>query len=212
MKGAGVQTRASLTIGVAALALLVTVAACSNDQASNSKPSATTSASASATHNDADVTFAQNMIPHHEQAIAMSDIILAKQGVDPRVMQLAGQIKAAQDPEIRTMQGWLTQWGKPSAPTASSGMPGMRGHDMSGTGSMPGMMSEDDMTALRNAQGVDASRLFLQQMIRHHEGAISMAQQEVNSGKYPDAVAMARTIATSQQQEVNTMNGILASM
>jgi uncharacterized protein (DUF305 family) len=207
------NTKASLTIGVAALTMILSVTACANDQASQSKPSATASASAATTHNAADVTFAQNMIPHHRQAVAMSDIILAKPGIDPRVVQLAGQIKAAQDPEIQTMQGWLTQWGQPAAPPASSPMPGhdMPGHDMSGTGTMPGMMSDDDMTALRNAQGVDASRLFLQQMIRHHEGAISMAQQEIASGKFPDAVALARSIATSQQQEINTMNGILAS-
>lgn len=86
-------------------------------------------------------------------------------------------------------------------------MPGMEGME-----GMQGMMSDEDMTALQNAQGVDASKLFLQQMIEHHEGAITMAQNEINTGQYPPAIAMARTIVTSQQQEINTMRSILASL
>ena len=77
---------------------------------------------------------------------------------------------------------------------------------------MSGMMSAEDMTALQNAQGVDASRLYLTQMITHHQGAIAMAQNEIDSGQYPDAVAMARTIADTQQQEITTMQNILASL
>ena len=101
------------------------------------------------------------------------------------------------------MQGWLTQWGTPS-------MPPMSGHgDMPG---MSGIMSEQDMTALKDAQGVDASKLFLTQMITHHKGAITMAQSEIKDGQYPPAVEMARAIVTSQQQEIDTMNGILASL
>jgi uncharacterized protein (DUF305 family) len=83
-------------------------------------------------------------------------------------------------------------------------MPGMEG--------MMGMMSDADMAALQNARGVDASKLFLQQMIRHHQGAIKMAQNEIDTGQYPPAVDLARSIATSQQQEIDTMQGILASL
>lgn len=60
--------------------------------------------------------FTQQMIPHHQQAIEMSDDILGKQGIDPRVVTLANQIKAAQGPEIQQMQGWLAQWGVSSMP------------------------------------------------------------------------------------------------
>jgi uncharacterized protein (DUF305 family) len=86
---------------------------------------------------------------------------------------------------------------------------------MSGHGDMPGMsgiMSEQDMTALKDAQGVDAGKLFLTQMITHHKGAITMAQSEIKDGQYPPAVEMARAIVTTQQQEIDTMNGILASL
>ncbi len=195
----------------ALVALAVTAGCSSNDSASEHPAEHSTSASATASpaaptaeaHNDADVMFAQHMIPHHTQAIEMSDTLLAKQGIDPRVTELANQIKAAQGPEIQQMQGWLTQWGTPS-------MPPMSGHgDMPG---MSGMMSEQDMTALKDAQGVDASKLFLTQMIAHHEGAITMAQSEIKDGQYPPAVEMARAIVTTQQQEIDTMNGILASL
>src|SRR5258708_17145798 len=141
--------RATL-IGAGALTVLAFATGCSSSNepehpASHSaSPSATaapgTTAAAEA-HNDADVTFAQAMLPRHTQAIEMSDTLLAKQGIDPRVTDLANQIKAAQGPQIQQMQGWLTQWG--TAP-----MPPISGH-----GDMSGMMSEQDMTALKDAQG-----------------------------------------------------------
>ncbi|EUA27884.1 hypothetical protein I553_9216 [Mycobacterium xenopi 4042] len=73
-------------------------------------------------------------------------------------------------------------------------------------------MSEQDMQALQNAQGVDASKLFLTQMIKHHQGAITMAQKEIKSGHYQPATALAQSIVTSQQQEINTMQSILGSL
>lgn len=217
-------------IGAAAVVALVITAGCSNSGDAGSEQSTGHTASPSATaaatttapsgeqHNDADVTFAQHMIPHHQQAIEMSDMVLAKQGIDPRVIELANQIKAAQGPEIQQMQGWLTQWGSPQSPMPS----GMPGHgsmpttsgmpSMSGTPGMSGMMSEQDMAALQNAQGVEASKLFLTQMIAHHEGAITMAQTEIKDGQYPAALELARAIVTAQQKEIDTMKSILASL
>jgi uncharacterized protein (DUF305 family) len=194
-------------IGAGALVALVVSAGCSSNDsgtqhpAGHSTPAAATASSADA-HNDADVTFAQHMIPHHQQAVEMSDMVLGKQGIDPRVTQLATQIKAAQGPEIQQMQGWLNQWGM--AP-----MPSMSGHDMPG---VSGMMSEQDMTALKGALGVDASKLFLTQMIAHHEGAITMAQTEIKDGQYPAAIELSKSIVTSQQQEIDTMKGLLATL
>jgi uncharacterized protein (DUF305 family) len=240
-KEVSVTTTRTLTIGVAAVAALVALTACSNsskDRANQTTAGTSTSATATDAHDQVDVTFAQRMIPHHQQAIQMSDMMLGKQGIDPRVVTLANQIKAAQDPEIAQMQTWLTQWGLPTMPMMpGTEMPGMSGapsesgsphHSdtpsqsampsqggmpgMDGMDGMSGMMSEEDMTALNNAQGVEASKLFLTQMIQHHQGAITMAQNEIKSGQYPATVALARSIVTSQQQEITTMQGILASM
>ena len=94
-------------------------------------------------------------------------------------------------------------------------MPMPSGSMMPGMGDMPGMegmMSPADMDALKNAQGVEASKLFLTEMIKHHQGALTMAQHEVNNGQYPDAVAMAQSILGSQQKEIDTMNQILGSL
>lgn len=198
-------------IGAGALAVLAISTGCSSsnepEHPAGHDPSSSTAAAPSTTaaaeaHNDADVMFAQHMIPHHQQAVEMSDTLLAKQGIDPRVVELANEIKAAQGPEIQQMQGWLTQWGTPA-------MPPMSGHDMP---SMQGMMSGADMTALKDAQGVEATKLFLTQMIAHHEGAITMAQTEIKDGQYPAAVDMAKAIVATQQQEIETMKGILATL
>ena len=195
--------RQLLTIGVAALAVLTTLTAC-NSTSSEATHSATTSSSVAAQqHNQADVTFAQHMIPHHQQAIEMSDTVLAKQGIDPRVIDLANRIKAAQGPQIAQMQSWLSQWAVPSMPVTADGM---AGHNVSG------MMSEQDMSDLKNAQGVDAGKMFLTQMIAHHQGAITMGTDEIHNGQYPPAVSMASSIVTGQQQEITEMQSILATL
>ena len=241
------KTRTVAT-GVAALAAVAVIGACSNsatkEATSSAAPSTTQTSSAApaGVHNQADMHFANTMIPHHQQAIEMSDIILAKQGIDPRVVDLATQIKAAQGPEIEQMQGWMSQWATSGMPGMSdmpgmSGMPGMDHGGMQGSGSpttttmpmpsgsmmpgmpgmgdmsgMEGMMSPADMDALKNAQAVEASKLFLTGMIKHHQGALTMAQDEVNNGQFPDAVAMAKSILGSQQKEIDTMNQILSSL
>ena len=200
--------------GVAVLVAVAAIGACgstatkeaTSSSAASSASSAQTSTSAQApAHNKADMMFAQMMIPHHEQAVEMSDIILDQQGIDPRVVDLARQIKAAQDPEIEQMQGWLVAWGMADMP----GHDGMHGSDMAG---MEGMMSPAEMDALENAQGAEAGKLFLTGMIKHHQGALAMAQDEVANGQFPDAVALAKSILESQQKEIDTMNEILKSL
>jgi uncharacterized protein (DUF305 family) len=193
--------RRLLTIGVAALAVLTTLTACNTS--SHKATHSTTSSVVAQQHNHADVTFAQHMIPHHQQAIQMSDTVLAKQEIDPRVIDLAHRIKAAQGPEIAQMQSWLSQWAVPSIPMTPGSM---AGHDMNG------MMSEQDMSDLKSAQGVSASKLFLTLMIAHHQGAIATANDEIKNGQYPPAVSMAKSIVTSQEQEITAMQGILASL
>jgi uncharacterized protein (DUF305 family) len=223
MKGIRVQRKRFVGIAAASVAATVVLGACSNDSGSNhDMASMTTPAAASPpstpagggtqapAHNDADVMFAQGMIPHHQQAIEMSDMLLAKQGIDPAVVSLANQIKAAQGPEIEQMQGWLADWGV-AATAPGGGMPSMPGHDMGDMGG-EGMMSEQDMTALRGAQGVEASRLFLTQMVEHHKGAITMAQNEIDKGQFSPAVEMARSIIASQQKEIDTMQQILSGL
>lgn len=168
-------------------------------------PSASTSASTAAARpfNTQDVTFARMMAAHHLQAVEMADMVLKKTGIDPKVTALATTIKNEQKPEIDEMNGWLTSWG--SKPVESS---------MSGTsmGSGNGMMSVDDMTALADASGAKASKLFLSGMTTHHEGAITMARTEINAGKSTDAIKLANSIITSQTAQIAEMKKLLTSV
>ncbi|MFE9233918.1 DUF305 domain-containing protein [Cellulosimicrobium funkei] len=204
----------SVLVPAIALVTVASLAACSTDDepASETAPSSATTGAEEqdgtaegGTFNDQDVMFAQMMIPHHEQAIEMSDVILAKDGVDPEVTDLANQIKGAQGPEIEQLTTWLEEWGSPME--ESGGMD----HEAMGHGSMDGMMSEEDMQALDAAQGAEAGQLFLEQMIVHHEGAVEMAQTQVDEGENADAVAMAQEIVETQQAEISTMEDLLAS-
>jgi uncharacterized protein (DUF305 family) len=184
----------------AALTLGLTLAGCSTRN-SSSDTGSSASTSAKSADNDQDVRFAQVMLPHHQQAVQMSDMLLAKgDGIDTDVAALAKQIKAEQGPEITRLTSWLQGWGEPT----ESGHSGM-GHSMSG------MRSDSDMTDLDQASAKDAGKLFLQQMVQHHEGALDMARSEVDKGKNTDAVAMAESIVSSQTKQITQMKDMLAS-
>jgi uncharacterized protein (DUF305 family) len=180
-------------LSAAVLAVAVLLGGCT--AAGDTGPSP--AASVSVGH--ADLAFTVMMIPHHEQAIEMSDLVLGADGIDERVRDLAEQIKAAQQPEIDLMAGWLEEWGHP----AGSGMEGM---------DHGGMMSDDDLDALAAADGVEAARLFLEQMIEHHEGAIDMARAELDAGTHPDVLALAQRILDAQTAEITTMREILTDL
>lgn len=154
--------------------------------------------------NAADVMFVQMMIPHHKQAVEMSEVILAKDGVDPEVVALAEQIRAAQDPEVDLMEQWLDDWGLPS-------MSGMDGMDHGGgSGGMDGMMSDEQMAELQSADGVTGATLFLELMIEHHVGAVEMAEQVIDDGRDADVRALAEEMIVGQTAEITTMRELLA--
>lgn len=154
-----------------------------------------------ADHNMADAMFAQMMIPHHAQAVEMSDMMLSKQGIPADVKDLATRIKAAQGPEIELMTGWLESWNMPTQlPSGSSG------HGMAG------MMGAEEMAKLSDAQGTDAARLFLEQMIIHHEGAIVMAKAETAGGKDTAAVQLSKDIVAAQEAEIQEMKTLLTAL
>ena len=215
---------------MAALAAVAALGACSNSatkEAAPSSASSTQTTASAAKHNKADMMFATMMIPHHQQAIEMSDMVLAKQGMDPRVVELAKQIKDAQGPEIQQMQGWLDEWNMDMNDMPGHGgmgdMPGHGGMDgsgsmmpdmpgMGGMGMMDGMLSPAQMQALRDAPGPEANKLFLIGMIEHHEGAITMAQNEIKNGEFPEAIELSKAIVESQQKEIDTMNEILKTL
>ena len=155
--------------------------------------------------NEADIAFLTGMLPHHEQAVEMSDVVLAASAPAP-VADIARQIKAAQDPEVEQMNRMLTDLGHPT----SGGSHGA-GHG-GGSGGHAGMMSEAEMADLRAATGDQAARLFLEAMIRHHQGAIDAAETELAEGQYEPARTLATNIAKDQAAEISEMRALLASL
>lgn len=195
-------TRAATTGAFSAI-LALTLAACAAPVTGSAPQQAPTETAAEP--NAADVMFVGLMIPHHEEAVEMSDILLAKEGVDDEVVELAEAIKAAQGPEIEQMQAWLDEW-------ESMPAEGMGGMDHGDEGGMGGQgMSDEDMDALADASGAEANDLFLELMIEHHEGAIEMAQDELDEGQHPDVLELARAIVDSQSAEIELMREMLAS-
>ncbi|MEU6890698.1 DUF305 domain-containing protein [Streptomyces sp. NPDC046557] len=157
----------------------------------------------------ADVTFAQQMIPHHRQAVEMAALADGR-AEDTEIKTLAAAVRTAQDPEIRTMKSWLAAWGKPESGSAMPGMDhGSGGHDGSGTA---GMMSDQDMKDLEAARGTDFDKKFARLMIVHHNGAIEMARAEQKDGRSPDARKLADDVVKNQSAEVGRLNRVLARL
>lgn len=187
------------------LAAILTLAACGND--ADPSGSSGDDGAATAQFNGADVAFAQNMIPHHQQAVQMAQMADDHAG-SPEVKQLAEDIEAAQGPEIDQMTQWLEAWGQ-DVPSDSMGHDDMGHGDPSG--GMPGMMDQEDMDRLDQASGDAWDQMFLTSMIEHHEGAIEMARREKANGKNPEAVDLAKKIETDQKAEIAKMRDMLNS-
>ncbi|MCX5417644.1 DUF305 domain-containing protein [Streptomyces sp. NBC_00059] len=197
--------RRTAAVAASAAAALVLAACGGNGDSSaghdgHSKESPSASASASqGQQNAADVAFAKGMIPHHRQAVEMADLAPSRAG-SAEVKTLAEQIKKAQDPEIKTLSGWLTSWGEE--------VPAEGAMDHSEHG-MSGMMTAEDMDKLKDSSGKAFDTAFMEMMIKHHEGAVSMAETEKADGSYEPAKKMAEAIITSQTAEITQMNELL---
>jgi uncharacterized protein (DUF305 family) len=220
-----------ITLGLGALALAGLLAACGGSAASETTATTTTNdtaagtpaagasaaaataPAAAATGSTADISFAQLMIPHHQQAVQMAELAITNAS-SPDVQKLAEQIKAAQDPEIQAMESWLATWGvgdqmqgmDASAP-ANGDMGGM---DMGGM-SASGMMTQQDLDKLAKTTGADFDRMWLQMMIAHHQGAVTMAQQVLDTTSNADVQALAQAVVDGQTTEIDTMQQLLAA-
>jgi uncharacterized protein (DUF305 family) len=154
--------------------------------------------------NDADITFVENMIAHHQQAVWMAE--LAPDRASSRdVKELASRIADVQGPEIDAMNRWLSQHSIPTVnPTAPE-----HSHGGGAAASMPGMITEAQFEELQNAKGKDFDRLFLQRMIAHHQGALTMADQVRKSGVDVRVQEMADDVTAEQTDEIHRMQGWL---
>lgn len=152
---------------------------------------------ASGPHNEADVAFAESMLQQHRQAMRLSTILLAKDGIARPVRELAERIEGDARDEIETLQGWLAGWaaeGKVSE--------GDKPEKVSGG---------SQVRQLKAAKGKEAARLFLTAMTAHHYAATNTTQTELEKGLNEDAKNLAESISNTQQQEIAQMRSLLAS-
>ena len=153
-------------------------------------------APAEAAPSDADVTFTQNMLPHHRQAIEMAKLVDTHTD-RPELRELVDSIQSSQSQEISQMQAWLRTWGKPATPS--------EGHGGHGDTEMPGMMTDADMRRLMESTGTEFDLTFVEMMAAHHQGAIGMANTELEDGSLPEVTRLAQQIIDIQRDEIDQL-------
>lgn len=155
----------------------------------------------------ADTQFMQDMIVHHAQAIVMVDLVVDRL-TDPKVKGLAQRIRDEQRPEIDGMARWLKDKGQ-SVPVQATNVeaPGSGHHS-----SMPGMATAAQLEELKQASGVQADRLFLQRMITHHEGALTMAATQQRDGKDEYVGDLSTEVYATQSVQIGAMKEMLARL
>ncbi len=195
------MTHALKRSGLLLAALLLALAGCSSDEGGRDGETGD--------HNDADVAFATEMIQHHAQALQMVDLTMGRD-LDPEVATLAEEIRAAQTPEIETLADWLQEWGE-EVPATSRDHANAHGEGEQPDSDMPGMMSHEEMQALEDASDAEFEDMWLEMMIEHHEGAVTMAQTVQADGAHDGAIEMAEGIESGQTAEIETMQDLLSS-
>lgn len=175
---------------------------------------------AAAAEGSVDAGFARDMQAHHAQAVDLA-VLVRDRSTDAEVRTVALDILLTQQNQIGQMAGWLSTWGLPAAASAppmawmtgtdhahTTAAPGAA-TDATGYAAMPGWVSRADLARLTAATGTDADRLFLQLMIPHHQGGVTMAEYAVAHARRPQVIALARTVVTSQERELTALQDML---
>ena len=153
----------------------------------------------------ADVRFMQGMIGHHAQALEMTSVVRSNSGSDA-IRTLALRIEVSQADEIKMMQEWLTARRQP--------LPDPHAHHAAGAALMPGMLTPEEMARLAGARGPELDRLFLQLMIKHHEGALVMVKDLLatpGAAQQSDVFAFVSDVDADQRMEIDRMRAALAA-
>lgn len=195
-----------MSVPRSALALLVVLAATAG--CGPAAPGAAVAAGPAATATvprGVDVLFAQMMVMHHEQAVRLSRILVAKPGLPERVLRIADFIAHDQQRELDETNAWLVAWGHPAADPADPVMRRMHGGDAAAHG----MLTEDQVREVESAAPARAAELFLRQMIAHHTGAITMARSVLEAGENPYIHHLAAHIVNEQTAEIDAMRALI---
>ena len=188
----------------AAAAMVIVLASCggpSTNERTDATGASPNQNSQSVEHNAADVAFAEDMIPHHRQAVDMTAWVPSR-STNPDLLVMATHISSDQQAEIRTMQGLLAQWGVQDAAGQDNSMNQMGM-------SVAGMVDGATLNKIQSLSGPSFDALWMTSMISHHQGAIAMAQTEIDQGRSSDAIKLAKMIISAQQREIAQMNHLL---
>lgn len=156
--------------------------------------------------NKADQEFVQEMIPHHEQAVVMSEMV-SNVEVSDETAALATEIIRAQASEIELMKGFLSEWGVEFDPDSDPHASHMMGGDES-----HGMMTDEELAELENLTGSNFEKMWLTMMLAHHQGAIKMAKTAIADGKDARVKTLAEAIISEQQKEIELIDALLATL
>ncbi len=157
-------------------------------------------------HTAADVRFMQGMIGHHAQALEMTALLESRTTSDD-MRKLAQRIEVSQADEIKMMQQWLQARGQP--------LPDPHAHHAHGATLMPGMLTPEEMARLAAAKGPSFDRLFLEFMIKHHEGALTMVKDLFatrGAGQESEIFAFASDVDADQRMEIDRMGAMLSTV
>ena len=199
-----------ITVAALGTGLILGLAACSPTptDTAGAQPTVTQSASTGADaseHNAADTEFAQMMIVHHQGAIEMAELAVAKASTD-EVRSLGERIAAAQGPEIDVMSGWLDSWGQPQPADAEMAAMGHEGMDMGG------LDQAQVMAELSGLSGTEFDKRFLELMIEHHQGAITMAETTRAAALNAEVVVFVGKVIDDQTSEITEMRNLLRAL
>jgi uncharacterized protein (DUF305 family) len=198
-------------VAVLLAALLAACAARSTQPAPGEvQPAPAAATAAPRRHTEADVRFVQGMIAHHRQALAMTALVPARSSRQD-IRLLAERIEVSQQDEIAQMRRWLGRRGE-SVPGADA----HHGHhDASARPAMPGMLTAEEMARLEKASGADFDRLFLELMIKHHEGALAMVKALLatpGAAQETETFQLASDVDADQRAEIRRMRALLDAL
>lgn len=192
-----------IAMGLVVLGLAVPIAACGSgdEHAEQAAATATTTDEQGPPHNSTDVEFAEGMIPHHQQALALAALVPGR-STNPDVIKIAAGIAAQQEPEVTAMRAMMIQWQVDPPATSHHG-------GSTESGNQQGMVDDATMAKLKTLKGTQFDTLWLQSMISHHQGAIAMAKVEIAHGQSQDMKVMANNIVITQESEIGDLKQLL---
>jgi len=188
--------RAALTVVVAIVVSIAAGGCQSPSPTSTPEPQSSSSPAGASVGSATDIAFLENMVVHHQQALELTALVPGR-SANPALDRLANQITAQQQTELQGCQAQLLQWEAPGTPSAEH------------AADIPGMVDQATVDKLRNSRGPAFDKLWLESMIAHHRGAITMAHNEIEHGQSPEAISIAQSLAPRQQTEIDQMTAML---